>query len=485
MSSVQKESKVVSKVVADIGSERAVLSGLCQYGKNGLIDIADIITIDTFTNENNKALYNCLSKLLEEIDKIDITSVIAKANELNLQNLICKEKLDLEYLRSLFSFPLLLENVRPHAKRIAKLEIVRKAQAKHVTAYKALQEITGSESIDEILAVSEKPVFELVDEISSNRENNPTKIGKDAEEHLKYLEENPCDNIGLPTPFARFNKVIGGGLRKGYVDLIVTRPKGFKSTTALSCGIHLALHNNIPIFYADTEMDTKSQINRLVAQLAQVDINDIETGRFGKNASTKKRVYDAAKKIKESPFFHQSVAGCQFEEILSMARRWVMKDVGLGKDQNALLIYDYFKLMDPTILSNMQEHQAIGFQISKLTDFCKQYGLSCLTFAQLNRSGIDKDTSDIISQSDRLLWLAASASFLRRKTSEEIVHDGPENGNLKLKTIECRFGRGLDDNDHINFQVIGEMFTLRELNTNFDVAKKKAVLTETTDSVDF
>lgn len=484
MSVVQKESKVVQKIVCDVGSERAVLSGLCQYGKDGLVDISDIITVDTFTNENNKALFQCISNLLEEINKIDITSVIAKANELNLEKLICKEKLDLEYLRSLFTFPLLLENVRPHAKRIAKLEIVRKAQAKHVTAYKALQEITGSESIDEILATSEKPVFELIDEISSNRENNPVKLGKNAEEHLKDLEENPCENIGLPTPFPRFNKVIGGGLRKGYVDLIVTRPKGFKSTTALSCGIHLAL-NNIPVFYADTEMDTKSQIGRLIAQRAQVDINDIETGRFGQNPITRKKVYDAAKLIKDSPFFHQSVAGCQFDEILSMARRWVMKDVGLGKDQNALLIYDYFKLMDPSILKDMQEHQAVGFQISKLTDFCKEYGLSCLTFAQLNRSGIDKDTSDIISQSDRLLWLAASASFLRRKTSEEITHDGPENGNLKLKTIECRFGSGLNDNDHINFQVTGEMFTLKELNTNFDVSKKKAIITETTDSVDF
>ena len=152
------------KKVADVGSERAVLSGICQYGKDAYVDVSDIISIETFTIESNKALYRCLADLLTDLDKIDITSIIAKAEELKLTSLICKEKVDMEYLRSLFSFPLLLENVRNHAKRIAKLEIVRKAQAKHVEAYKALQEVTGSETIDTILGISEKPVFQLIQE---------------------------------------------------------------------------------------------------------------------------------------------------------------------------------------------------------------------------------------------------------------------------------------------------------------------------------
>ena len=477
-----KQNKI--KQITDIGSERAVLAGICQYGKDAFLDVNDICNVDTFTLESNKALYKTLVDILNETDKIDVTSVIAKAESNNLTSLICKEKTDIEYLRSLFSFPLLLENVRLHAKRLAKLEIARKAQQKHIEAYKNLQNITGSESIDEILRISEEPIFSLVDTLSQNRENNPSLIGKTSTEYLVDLQNNPCDNIGLPTPFPIFNKVIGGGLRPGYVDLILTRPKGYKSTTGINCALHLS-NLKIPILYLDTEMDSKSQLGRIFANLTQIDINTLETGRFSTNLTHINTLNDANQHIQELSLFHHSIAGCQFEEILNIIRRWVLKELGLVH-KPALIIYDYFKLMDPAILQSMQEFQAIGFQIGKLTDFCKEYNLSCLAFGQLNRTGIDKDTSDIISQSDRLLWLAASASFLRRKTTEEIFQDGIENGNLKLKTIECRFGSGLEDNNHINLQVIGDTFTLKEINTNYDVKRKQNTITEkTADIVDF
>lgn len=476
-----------NKKVADIGSERAVLSGICQYGNKAYIDVADIISVDTFTVENNKALFRCLSDLLKEVEQIDITSVIAKANELHVDSLVCKEKIDIEYLRSLFNFPLLLENVRNHAARIAKLEIVRKAQTKHVEAYKALQDMTGSESIDQILSTSEKPIFDLIDEISTAKQNQPVMFGTDIENHIDNLKNNPCHNIGLPSPFPRYNSVIGGGFRRGGVDLILTRPKGFKSTTALNCGLHLAKLGTM-VLYLDTEMTKDSQNNRILSHLSSLDINTIESGSFGESKILSDKVIQAGKILKKLPFYHETIAGKSFEEILSIIRRWIVKEVGNsgGKTNNCLVLYDYFKLMSPDTLENMQEFQALGFQISKLTDYAKEYDFSCLSFCQLNRQGIDKDTSDIISQSDRLLWLCSSASFLRRKTQEEMIQDGVENGNLKLKTIECRFGSGLEDNNHINMQVNASQFQLAELNTKYDVVKKKGLIKEEeSNDVDF
>ena len=41
----------------DIGAERAVLSGLLQYGIDVYVAISDIISVDSFVNPNNAIIF--------------------------------------------------------------------------------------------------------------------------------------------------------------------------------------------------------------------------------------------------------------------------------------------------------------------------------------------------------------------------------------------------------------------------------------------
>jgi hypothetical protein len=266
-------------------------------------------------------------------------------------------------------------------------------------------------------------------------------------------------------------------------SFIPTKNSG-KSTLAINVGLHTGQALKIPTLYLDTEMDLEPQQHRILACLGNVHVNEIETGRFAKT-SDKKKLYDAQKILSEIPFFHISVAGKPFEEILSIIRRWIIREVGFenGKTKNCLVIYDYFKLMSQSDLNNLQEFQALGFQISHLSDFSKEYDFPCLAFVQLNRSGIEKDTSDIISQSDRLLWLCQSASYIRRKTKEEIVQDGKEHGNVKLQTLECRYGSGLEEGDYINLDLTYGYFRIKETSAKSDIVKQ--AISSENDNIDF
>lgn len=459
----------------DTGSERAVLSGICQYGKNAYIDVSDLITINSFTVEGNQAIYKCLSELVE-VGEIDIASLIAKAEELNLTYLINKKQEDLDFLRALFNFPIKLENVRTHAKKIAKLEVARKAIKKHLEACEQLNQLNGSESIDDILGVSEKPIFDLITEISAERESLPIRLGNKSTEYLEDVLNNPRENIGLPSPFPTWNYAVGGGFRRGGVSLWVTRPKGRKSTTAIITGLHLA-KLGIPILYLDTEMVYEEQLPRILANLSGVDINKIETGKV--SFSEKKQLYEANKVFVQLRFDHKSVAGKKFTDIIPIIRRWVTTEVGYsdGKLNDCLVIYDYFKIMNQSDLGDLQEYQAIGYQLSALADLTKIYDFPCLSFTQVNRDGIGKETSDIISQSDRFTWLSTSITLLKRKDEEEIVEEGRENGNMKIKIVDnmCRFGPGLDVGDHINIKLDGSIFRMTEVGTKFQASKSKSV----------
>lgn len=255
-------------------------------------------------------------------------------------------------------------------------------------------------------------------------------------------------------------------------NYVVTHNCG-KSTMALNDGLHIASKLNLPVLYLDTEMTKDGQRPRLLSNLANLKIKDIEGGKFKDNSFMKTRLNETIQTHKNIPLYYRKISGKEFEEILSILRRWITQDVGIdenGRTKDCLIIYDYFKLMSSSSLEDMQEFQALGFQISALSDFCGKYDVPCQAYVQLNRDGISKETSDIISQSDRLLWLCSSFAILKRKTSEEILIDGVENGNTKLiPTAEQRFGPGMEEGDYINMHVDREKCIMIEGKTKSEL----------------
>jgi hypothetical protein len=118
-----------------------------------------------------------------------------------------------------------------------------------------------------------------------------------------------------------------------------------------------------------------------------------------------------------------------------------------------------------SITNNIQEYQALGFQITSLHNLCVKLDIPCLSFVQLNRDGITKESTDAVSGSDRLIWLCTSFSIFKIKSTEELAEDGPNAGNRKLVPIVSRHGGGIDDGDYINMVMHGSHSRLRELKT--------------------
>lgn len=458
--------------LTDVASERIVLAGILQHGKNALIDVSDIITSSTFTFDGNQVLYKVFETALQNSEQLDIPSIVSVATSMGVYDMIAKNKKDLEYLKSLISLPVYLENVRQYAKKIAKLEFTRKAQLKMKEAYDKLDKVTGTESIDAIISIPENAVFELIADLNNNSENKPENIAIDGNDLIQHVIDNPSETIGIPTPFKLFNSAIGGGLRRGGVTLIGGYAKAGKSSIGKETAIHISEKLDMPTLILDTEMKRENVFWRTIAAMSGITINDLETGKFGKFHEKVGKVKEANAKLQTLRMEHINVAGKPFDEILSIIRRWILKEVGYdsnGKTNDCLVVYDYFKLMDSNVLQSMQEYQAMGFQISQLSDFTSKYDFACLALVQLNR---DMD----VAQSDRLKWLCTSYSSFTSKTAEEIANDSVESGNRKLKVELTRFGPGLAPDDYIHMNLKGDICKLYELGT------KKSGIKQTRDT---
>ena len=71
-------------ILCDPSAERAVLSGIFNYGEQVFLDISDIIKESTFTVDSNQYIYRCLKTICESSQPksaIDVASILSVAQD--------------------------------------------------------------------------------------------------------------------------------------------------------------------------------------------------------------------------------------------------------------------------------------------------------------------------------------------------------------------------------------------------------------------
>lgn len=461
-------------ILCDPSAERAVLSGILGYGEDVFLDVNDIIQESAFTIDSNQIIYKCCKHILsndQNIKTIDLASIYSAAQELGVSHIL-SQKEEAQHLKAIQDFPVIKDNVRKFAAKIRKLEIARSLHKELEDVQEKLLDITGSETISNILGIAEDSVFNFSTSLSNAGENNPKIISDKIDEYIEFLQTNKVDQIGISTGFPVYDQSIGGGLRRGTINVIGARPKVGKTLLSDNIGLHIA-KQNIPVLNMDTEMNKEDHIHRLLAMSTEIEINKIETGLFSESPIYLKKIEEAVNILKTAPIYHKSIAGVPFEEQLAIMRRWLVKEVGLNDDGSAkecVIIYDYLKLMDSAGISqDLKEYQVLGFMMTALHNFAVKYKVPILSFIQLNRDGITKETTDSASGSDRIIWLCSNFSIFKRKSDEEIAEDGGKSGNRKLIPVISRHGGGLDDNDYINCHMKGWCAKITEGQTKLEI----------------
>lgn len=448
----------------DVAAERAILAGVCRYGIDAYYDVADLVEPNSFSLDSNQIIYSCLKHIftIEEKTTVDLASILSAARAIGVSEFL-SSKTEQQHLASIIKFPVDSKNIRGFAQIVCKLDIAKKIYDQlEITREKYLH-LKGHEPVSHILGIAEESIFDFMSLLNGGDEN-PKRLFEHIEEHLSDLADNKTDQVGIGTGFPRYDFAIGGGLRRGTVNVIGARPKTGKTLLAQNMGMNIA-KKGIPVLDLDTEMMFNDFLNRTIASESQVSINDIESGKFDSNALSKNKVYNKTQALKGVPYYHINIGGKPFEDQLAIMRRWLARHVGLRPDGTAkecVIIYDYLKLMNSADIKDVAEFQALGFMMTALHNFALKYAVPILSFIQLNRDGITKESTDAASGSDRIIWLCSNFTIYKVKSDEEIAQDGAENGNRKLVPIIARHGQGLEDKDYINVKMQGQYAHLQE-----------------------
>ncbi|MFQ3578922.1 MAG: DnaB-like helicase C-terminal domain-containing protein, partial [Bacteroidales bacterium] len=184
---------------------------------------------------------------------------------------------------------------------------------------------------------------------------------------------------------------------------------------------------------------------------------EIELGTFTKSQSKVQKLQKALTELKKMPYHYISIpnlSSSSFDEIVFKIKRWIKNYVGLlgGKAKDCLVILDYLKLTDISLLRDAREYQVLGYYMTTLHNMATKYNFPILVFVQLNRDGISEEETSVVAGSDRIIWLCSNFSIYRRKTIEEIAEQPVQfrNYNMKLINLISRHGPGMNAGDFLN-----------------------------------
>lgn len=446
----------------DLETEKQVLSSLLsENGSKIWINLCDIIHLNSFVADSHQILYDCINNyfknntLATKINYPDLTKISEKLNYKDFFN----RKEEKTYLKTIAQTQFIENEIKQKAIKLKKLEITRIIREKIKTADLQYSNITGEEKASEILSIIEKPIFEFSKLIHGFDFKGPSPLFENIHDYINKKLDGKNDIVAIKTSWDAYDFAIGGGLRPGTVNIIASRFGGGKSSAGENIGMFVA-SNGIPVLLLDNEMSFEERAPRDLAMISGISISDIEWGDFRNYPDKIRKVKDAGDKLQKLKYDYKNICGIDFEEVILMMKHWVLTKVGLNSEGVAnpcLIILDYIKTQNANELSkNIQEYILLGLLITHFVNFCQQYKVAGLNFAQVNREGINDETSAVISGSDRILFYSSSCVFLKEQSEEEIEKQR-ELGlkdiyDKKLIVLKSRHGPGLTRGDYIHMK---------------------------------
>lgn len=446
----------------DVDAEKSVISGL--LGKDGQevwLEISDIITPNTFVADSHQVIYKCIDHLFKSTPELKQPNfpLILSASKTIGYNAFLDKKEEKKIYKELEKETVDKSTVRPLAVKLRKLEVARLIRSQLKIADSKYSRLTGEEKLADILNIIEKPILDLSQLLHGCDTTGPKPLFENVHEYIDKILANPNKVIGLSTGWPAVDIAIGGGIRPGTVGIIASRFGEGKTSAGENIAYNVA-SSGVPCLLLDTEMSEEERLPRDLAMVSGVTITEIETGSYANNSEKVKKVRAAADQLKKLSYDYKNICGMEFDQVVAILKHWVLTKVGLNNDGVAkpcLIILDYLKLQsDQGITKNIAEYMLLGLLTTALVNFCQKYKVPGLSFAQVNRTGLQSEESDIIAGSDRILWFSSFCLFMKNQSEEEIQAQKESKINpiydKKFIALKTRHGPGLDRSNYINLR---------------------------------
>ena len=353
----------------DVEAEQAVLGSMLT-DKEAVISAIEVLKVEDFYREDNKAIYTAILNLYQNGEPIDI---ITLKSELLAEGTF--EKIGgLEYLASLPDKVPTTANVQKYIKIVQEKATLR---ALIKTANEILEQgYNPTEELSDIIDSSERKIFNIVQNKNQKGYSPIKDVLIETFTKLEELYNRKQHVTGVPTGFTDLDYKTAG-LHNSDLILIAARPAMGKSAFALNIAANAALKANTGVVIFSLEMSKDQMVNRIMCSEAMVDSNKVRTGKIEEDDWIK--LASSIGPLSESEIYIDDTPGISVMEIRAKCRKLKMeKDIGL-------VVIDYLQLVQGSKRSTSRE-QEISEISRSLKILAKEINVPVIALSQLSRA---------------------------------------------------------------------------------------------------
>lgn len=354
-----------------ISSEEAVL-GSIMLRKEGMHEIEDVITPDSFYVEKNKKIFQAMLDLYLKNEPIDLLSLSTKLTEKKQIDIIGGNK----YLTELVNQVPSSTNVKHYAEIVQKKYILRSLiEAADYVSELAFEE--GSDHMDDILDMAEKRMFAVVSSPKNQKYVSLKNALPEAYERLEKLHETKGMLRGIPTGFRDLDNMLSG-FQESDLIILAARPSMGKTTLALDMARKAGTVHDKSVLIFSLEMSSQQLVDRMLSAESRVNAWNLRTGQLSSDREFS-QLRDSLDKLSKAKIFIDDQPGNSIVKMKALSRR-LKAEKGLD-----FIIVDYLQLM-----TTSKNHDSMVNQVTEISrslkSLAKELNVPVLALSQLSRA---------------------------------------------------------------------------------------------------
>lgn len=350
-------------------AEQSVIGSMIM-SKDAIVEASEMITGADFYQQQYGIVFEAMVELHDEGKAVDLITLQDRLREKELP----PEISSMEFVRDLLSAVPTSANVKYYAEIVAEKSMLRKL-------IKTTEEISnlcylGKEKTQDILEVTEKKIFDLVQNRGSEEFVPIRQVVLNAIEKIEKASRTQGSVTGIPTGFIDLDYKMSG-FQPSDLILVAARPSMGKTAFVLNIAQYMAFHNDVTTAIFSLEMSKEQLVNRLLALESKVDSQNIRTGNLEDEEWAK--LIEGANIIGKSHLIIDDKPGISISELRSKCRKYKMEH-NLG-----VIFIDYLQLMTGSGRSESRQ-QEISEISRSLKALARELNVPVVALSQLSRA---------------------------------------------------------------------------------------------------
>ena len=316
-------------------------------------------------------MFETITELFNEGSPVDLITLQNRLKEKDVP----PEVLSLEAVRDILGTVPTSANVRAYVAIVHEKAVLRRLI--RINEEIANSCYAGKESLETILAETEKQIFGLLQSRSSGELVPIRQVALDVLDKIEQATRSKSTVTGIPTGFIDLDYRTSG-LQPSDLILIAARPSMGKTAFVLNIADYIGVRRQSTCMIFSLEMSKEQLVNRMLAMESNVDSQKLRTGTL--TDADWDAVVEGIGMIGNSKLLIDDTPGISVMELRSKCRK-IKLEHGLD-----LVMIDYLQLMSGSGKGNDNRQQEISDISRSLKALARELKVPVIALSQLSRA---------------------------------------------------------------------------------------------------